>query len=148
MARTKGAVYQGRSRGLDVVVVGETRYFFKGGAFSHALSVDRRPITAQPADIVTAALALPDLPGATSNMMLADKIAQYVPKGIDWRTARLADTTPVIPSAAVRRRAIYLGQREVGGMVELAFSDFQDEGVYLQKCETCALRKGARKKRK
>lgn len=148
MTRKKGAIYQGRSGQLDVVALGEARYFFRGGAFSHALTVDRRPVNVLPSDIATAAMALPDRPGVTSNMMLADKSAHYVPKGIEWRTAKLTDTTPMIPSAAVRRRAVYLGQRDAGGVIELAFSDPQDGGVYLQKCETCTQRKAPSRKRK
>ena len=149
MARKKAGVYQGRSGGLDLVTLGDVRYFFRAGAFSHALTADRKPATPTPPEIATAALALPDRPGVVSNMMLAEKPAQFVPKGIDWRTARLVDTTPMIPSAAVRRRAIYLGQREVNGTVELAFSDPSEGGVYLQKCETCGRRpSGAKGKKK
>lgn len=149
MARKKLAVYQGRSGGLDLVTLADVRFFFRAGAFSHALTADRKPAAPSPGEIATAALALPDRPGVVSNMMLAEKPAQFVPKGVEWRTARLVDTTPMIPSAAVRRRAIYLGQRDTGQAIELAFSDPDDGGVYLQRCETCARRAtGAKGKKK
>ncbi len=137
--KKKGAEYLGNASGIDAVSLDGVTLYFQNGAYSHALQ-NGKGLQPQATQIAEAARALPNKPESTSNLMLGDKPASFVPRGVPWRGANGVNTTPVRPEAAVRKRAVYIGQRDHNGQTEAAFLDGESGGVYLQRCDACAVR--------